>query len=272
MTVLTESGAMSLRICAIKRFAPNEVHITRIYGYSVLILMLDGVLRFCENGTLVELKKGEYYIQRANCFQNGFLGKEPLLPPQGELPVYWYLEFEGGNYSDSDAENGIPLRGTWDADGMQSTLRVCEQACNRQTDVNRFLLNSHMYRIFGMLYTDDSENRRKTQLLSVVRDYIGAHYMDISTLDDVAKHFGYTRDYLSKLFLQRFRMTLRRYLQTVRMEQALWLLQNSDTPVTQIPRIVGYANYTSFYRSFLDFYGVSPSDAARSHPQNGGQS
>lgn len=55
------------------------------------------------------------------------------------------------------------------------------------------------------------------------------------------------------------------------MEQALWLLQNSDTPITQIPRIVGYANYTSFYRTFLDFYGISPSDAARSHPQDGGQ-
>ena len=63
----------------------------------------------------------------------------------------------------------------------------------------------------------------------------------------------------------------RHALQTVRMEQALWLLQNSDTPITQIPRIVGYANYTSFYRTFLDFYGISPSDAARSHPQDGGQ-
>ena len=84
MTVLTESGTLDLKICATKQFAPNEVHVTRIYGYSVLILMMEGVLRFCENGTLVELKKGEYYIQRANIFQNGYLGKEPLLPPPGE--------------------------------------------------------------------------------------------------------------------------------------------------------------------------------------------
>ena len=56
MTVLTESGTLDLKICATKQFAPNEVHITRIYGYSVLILMMEGVLRFCEYGTLVELK------------------------------------------------------------------------------------------------------------------------------------------------------------------------------------------------------------------------
>ena len=265
MMVLSESSVMNLKCCAIKRFAPDEPHVTRIYGYSVLILMLEGVLRFCENGMLIELKKGEYYIQRAHCFQSGYIGREPLLPPPGALPVYCFLEFDGGSYGET--ANGIPLRGVWDSEGFQSIRRFVEQAIGGQATANRFLLNSYMYRIFGMLCPDRSEKSRRAHLISTVRDYIGSHYTSVTLLEDMPRYFGYTRDYLFKLFLQEYRVSMRSYLQTVRMEQALWILQNTDTPITQIPQIVGYANYTSFYRAFLGYYGVGPRDAAKNASQ-----
>ena len=167
MMVLSESSVMNLKCCAIKRFAPDEPHVTRIYGYSVLILMLEGVLRFCENGMLIELKKGEYYIQRAHCFQSGYIGREPLLPPPGALPVYCFLEFDGGSYGET--ANGIPLRGVWDSEGFQSIRRFVEQAIGGQATANRFLLNSYMYRIFGMLCPDRSEKSRRAHLISTVR-------------------------------------------------------------------------------------------------------
>ena len=258
--VLSESSPMNLKNCALRHFTSGEVHITRVYSYSVLILMMDGVLRFCENGTLIELKKGEYYIQRANCFQNGYLGKKPLRAEPGELPVYYFLEFDGGCYSETD--NGISLRGTWDSEGIHSIKRFFEQAIDGQAHANQFLLNSYMYRIFGMLYTSRTEKSRKTQFISTVRDYIGSHYTSVTLLDDMCKHFGYTREYLFKLFLQEYQVSMHSYLQMIRMEQALWILQNTNTPITQIPRIVGYANYTSFYRTFLGYYGITPSDVA----------
>lgn len=259
--VLTESGAMSLKTCAIKHFSPKEVHIARVYDYSVLILMLDGVLRFCENGTLIELQKGEYYIQRANCFQSGYHGKTPLLPAQGEQPNYYYMEFSGGIYSET--ENGIPLRGTWNADGLLSVLQGCVRANNRLLIVNPFLFNSYLYRVLGMLYAENADICRRPSDLSAVRNYIEAHYMIPTLKEELSRQFGYTYGYLSKLFLREYGISIYRYLQRVRMERALWLLQNTDTPITEIPKIVGYANYTSFYRTFLAFYQSSPSEMSR---------
>ena len=56
---LSDSAPMALKLCSMKHFEPNEFHITRIYAYSVLILMLEGVLRFYEGGKLITLTKGE---------------------------------------------------------------------------------------------------------------------------------------------------------------------------------------------------------------------
>ena len=54
---LSDSAPMALKLCSMKHFEPNEFHITRIYAYSVLILMLEGVLRFYEDGKLITLTK-----------------------------------------------------------------------------------------------------------------------------------------------------------------------------------------------------------------------
>lgn len=259
--VLTESGAMSLKTCALKHFSQKEVHITRLYGYSVLILMLDGVLRFCESDTLIELKKGEYYIQRANCFQSGYLGKKPLRSAPGEQPVYYYLEFSGGVFSETG--DGIPLRGTWNEDGLLSVLQGCADVSIRQPITNPFLFNSYLYRVLGMLYAGNADVCRKPSDLSAVRNYMDAYYMSLTLKEELSRQFGYTYGYLSKLFLREYGISIYRYLQKVRMERALWLLQNTDTPITEIPKIVGYANYTSFYRTFLAFYRSSPSEKSR---------
>ena len=91
---LSDSVPMALKLCAMKRFEANEFHIIRIYAYSVLILMMRGVLRFREDGREVSVVPGEYYIQREGLFQEG-------MPMEGEPPVYFYIEFKGGVYAGS---------------------------------------------------------------------------------------------------------------------------------------------------------------------------
>ena len=47
------------RLSAFRRFLPQERHITRVDGCDILLVMLDGVLRFTEDGVPVELSRGE---------------------------------------------------------------------------------------------------------------------------------------------------------------------------------------------------------------------
>ena len=52
------------RLSAFRRFLPGERHITRVESGDVLLLMLEGTLRFTEDGVPVELTRGEYYVQQ----------------------------------------------------------------------------------------------------------------------------------------------------------------------------------------------------------------
>ena len=50
------------RLCNFRHFEEGEKHITRVWYTHVAIFMLDGVLRFTEDGREVELCKNQYYI------------------------------------------------------------------------------------------------------------------------------------------------------------------------------------------------------------------
>ena len=104
--------------CNKKVFRPNEYHVTRLARHSVLILMLDGVLRFNEDGNDLELRAGEYYIQREGLQQTGRV--------LGELPRYYYLEFYG-SYTDAPSD-GLPLRGRWNRDAILPLAEQCVEA------------------------------------------------------------------------------------------------------------------------------------------------
>ena len=77
-----------------RHFSAGERHISRVARYSVLLLVYDGILRFGEEGEQIEVKSGEYYIQRAGLRQDG------LVP--SDSPRYYYVHFDG-DFSEEEA-------------------------------------------------------------------------------------------------------------------------------------------------------------------------
>ena len=257
MLYLSKSQPLTMKLCSIKRFFVGETHITRVYENSVLILMMGGILRFMEDGQLVELKHGEYYIQRAGLLQEGFQNGKPLLHDPYALPVYFYLEFQGGEFNAD--EGGIPIRGFFAESDLQPLAEACDSTfSDRWSKGNAFLLNAHMYQIFGKLWEESSNEKRVPNILSRVKRYIDSDYASITCIEDIARKFGYHKDHLNKIFKQKYHESLYRYLKQVRMKNARWLLENMSMPPTQVCLAVGYSNYSAFYRVFMDYYHISP--------------
>ncbi len=254
---LKPSSPMSLRVCAMKYFEPNEYHVTRVHRYSVLILMLEGVLRFFENGQPIELRAGDYYIQRAGLLQEGL--NVHKLSNSDAPAVYYFVEFQGGEFSET--VSGLPIRGRFKTEELQPLIDACIAASINRHASDPFLLHSYLHRFFSALYHNDSDNNRISELLGMVRRFIDSEYSSIKHVDDIAKKFGYHRDYLTKLFSEKYHMTVFGYLKKVRMEHALWLLQHSEIPPPQISELVGYSDYSSFYRAFSATFHIAPNEA-----------
>ena len=241
--VLTHSPALEFLACKKKIFLQDEEHITRIYDRCVLILMTGGTLRFLENGKEITLTSGEYYIQRHRMLQEGL--------PLNDPPTYYYIEFFG-----SFAENapGLSLHGTYDTTRVLRHIQRLAEESDRK-DRNPFSLASLMNRVFGELISNThSGNSTVTQ----IKDYIESEYSTEITLNLLAKKFGYTEDYISRLFQKEFGITPHKHLINTRLEQAMWLLESTDLSAERISAAVGYGDFSAFWRAFTSKYKLSP--------------
>lgn len=93
-------------------------------------------------------------------------------------------------------------------------------------------------------------------ILSVYR-FIEEHYKD-GELSELAGELGFDLYWLSRRIKKLTGQTYTELLQTKRLSQAQFLLQNTNLAVADIGRAVGYDNLSYFHRIFREKYGVSP--------------
>ena len=246
---LSPTPPPEFRTCAKKVFAPGEIHTTRLYWRSVLILMTKGTLTFREDGQDISVSEGEYYIQREGLMQEG------LTP--GVSPEYYYIEFNGAYRETNEHGVCLPLRGIYRGSVI---LPIVESfgALFASHTANPFLLDSYMNRVFGELSSGLVRKSEADGVLDLIKNDIEARFNENATIDDIAKRYGYTADHVIRLFRQKFGVTPHRYRLRLRMEHAKWLIGNTDMSLEEVADAVGYREFPSFWRCYRAVYGVSP--------------
>ncbi|WP_337098792.1 response regulator transcription factor [Paenibacillus sp. YIM B09110] len=96
--------------------------------------------------------------------------------------------------------------------------------------------------------------------LEEVRKFMDTHYAEPITLEQLARSFYVSKEYLSKMFKQEFSQNITDYLLNLRMEKAKeWLLDES-IPIKAIAEMAGYEDVTYFYRVFKKRFGIAPGE------------
>lgn len=90
--------------------------------------------------------------------------------------------------------------------------------------------------------------------------YIETHFNENLTLSALAKKCFYSPKYFSRVFKERYGITVSEYIQKKRMEKGRELLENTDRTVEEISSMVGYCDATHFYKYFKRFYGITPKE------------
>ena len=92
-----------------------------------------------------------------------------------------------------------------------------------------------------------------------VLKYIKRNHTQKIALEDVCKHFGYSRSYMSNVFKKRVGQSFREYLTELRLKDAESLLKYSNLTITEIALSVGFSDSTYFSNVFKTKVGISPS-------------
>ncbi len=86
------------------------------------------------------------------------------------------------------------------------------------------------------------------------------HYTEPVTLEQLARAFFVSKEYLSKMFKQEYGRNVTDYMLHLRMVKAKeWLLDES-IPIKAIAEMAGYEDITYFYRVFKKHFGIAPGE------------
>lgn len=84
------------------------------------------------------------------------------------------------------------------------------------------------------------------------------HYAEPLTSRRIASHVGWTREHLARTFRSSTGRTVMDYLQALRVEKALPLLEQGEK-TEWVAMAVGFRSKSSFYRHFRRIMGGTPS-------------
>lgn len=96
-------------------------------------------------------------------------------------------------------------------------------------------------------------------VLSQALDYINANLYTVQDVEEVAKALFISSSHLYRLFSTTLHQTPKRYILEKRLLAAQRLLHTGNKPYA-VYRECGFREYTTFFRCYKEFFGVTPSE------------
>ena len=126
-----------------------------------------------------------------------------------------------------------------------------------------FEVKSLLYNIASLYRKGEKYNgftEKNDSLIYNVVSFIGEHFTESLTLQDVADKFGYNYRYMSSIIGRCFKASFSKVLKQYRVDYACNLLKESGYSITEISSICGFDTTRSFNRSFKEIMGITPSE------------
>lgn len=109
-----------------------------------------------------------------------------------------------------------------------------------------------------ILGTVEATENMGQQWLKDVLHYIEDNYREDLTITDLAKRFGFSKNYMSQLFNAKVGAGFRDYINIVRLKHAVAEMKKGKSNITDICFKHGFGSISTFYRCFREHYRTSP--------------
>ena len=144
------------------------------------------------------------------------------------------------------------------------------QAKKEESVGSDMLMKSYAYQLFAYLFqnyatdapsqTEQEEQAAKLKRLDAVFRYISKHYAEPIYISDLAKLCYLSDGYFCRFFKKATGRTANDYITEYRIEQAMYLLKNTENSVSEIATKTGFDDGAYFARAFRRMNGISPTE------------
>lgn len=227
-----------------------------------IFALFEGGLEFYVDENRYPLNPGEFMLVNSNEVHSVFSPK-PNRTVVLQIPLSTFERY----YTDEKFIYFSPSSRLQDEEAMRLIQdmyrRYEEKQCGYELKVR-----SQFYMLLYILVTKyrktdvDEEvirKHRKLDRLSLITSYMEENYKDDLSLEGLARIFGYSPAYLSRMFRKYAKTNYKTCLDDIRLEHAAKALTKTQLSIGEIAYSNGFPNNKAFSKLFKKRYGMLPS-------------
>ena len=245
---------------------PSSLH---SHDYYELVIFVEGEINYvCESsvyspkrGDVIIIPPGKFHMSKLKGERTHYKRHVFYLYPNAfdavspSLADILIRTNEGVHFSMESREREEELLIL--AEKLASSLK------SRGDDLSRALAFGYIIEIFCLLNRKDirhsGESERLPENILALQQYLDAHYSEINSVSEVAEHFFYSREYVSRLFKKYFDTTILDYIHKLRISKSRALIAEG-MPIIDVCYAVGFSSLSTFIRAFRAATDMTPSE------------
>lgn len=132
---------------------------------------------------------------------------------------------------------------------------------NSYTSLLQFLFGDLLINIFKCAEANKTRQLTPSHYINSALLYIKEHFKDSELcVSEIADHIKINRTYFQKLFHEQTKKTVSQYINEIRINEAIFLIENTDKLIIDICFEVGYNTRQNFFRTFKKFMKIGPQE------------
>ena len=245
---------------------PSSLH---SHDYYELVIFVEGEINYvCESsvyspkrGDIIIIPPGKFHMSKLKGESTHYKRHVFYLYPNafdavgsslGEILI---RTNEGVHFSLSSREREEEL--------LTLTEKLAHAVKNRGDEISRALAFGYIIEIFCLLNRKDIRHSGDTERLPenilALQQYLDTHYAEINSVGEVAEHFFYSREYVSRLFKKYYDTTILDYIHKLRISKSRALIADGMS-IIDVCYAVGFSSLSTFIRAFRSITNMTPSE------------
>ena len=233
-----------------KEYGENFSFPVHLHQSFEFIYVADGEMKVTVNGRNYDLKKGEAVLVFPNQLHSmeSTKSRHMLCSFSPELIKAF----------SSKHKNRIPVENRVKVDGY--IIRELDNILENTSSVEKKAVLYPICAAFekGAVYEEKPNYEEK--LLNRIFSFVEQNFDRECDLGVLAEQMGYSYAYLSRCFKKITGMSFNNYVNRYRINNACYLLNNTDCTILQCAMDCGYKSVRSFNRNFMNIVSVTPKE------------
>lgn len=220
---------------------------------------VNGVEYIARKGDILVLKSGDIhrYVSSGGDCTTYITTFDPTLVYMYDLKGFCVKSYIN---RDELVEKGIYDDINYAFNKMYNEIREKEK--NHEVIVKTLITN--IFCLLGRYFEDEKlrefKDINKFEKFQRALDYLNENYANNVTLEDISKVLNYSVSNIPLMFDKFIGMNFKKYLDTIRIQKSIQMLNNSDESITVIAMQCGFNNIRTFNNVFKSVTGMTPTE------------